>query len=253
MKRYIPICLVAQLLLTSCASTDTSSSQSTDQSTVDMLGAAFSVLLGMAVTQSSGDAAQGQQIMQQSLNVFSANSSHTDDTASAVLASNTTSTTGGTGVTAYDAGTFDASKYKPGSGCEKNLSYLSSRLKKFSPDMINHIRDLILATDMIAMMSTINQQGLSPQVAIQQSLQQADANDQTAAEALSTVGQVDAYGTTDAEFEKAIKSGKLSVTSCSGIHDSALCTAIINKYGAIASRAVAANLMCFKRTNQWVL
>ncbi|WCM51175.1 hypothetical protein OH720_30300 [Pseudomonas sp. WJP1] len=157
------------------------------------------------------------------------------------------------GQNAEDAGTYDGTKYKPGTGCERNLSYLSSRLKKFSPAMINQIREAILATDMIGMMSTINQQGLSPQVAINQSLQQADAFDQTAAEALSTVEQVDAYGTTDEEFEMAIKSGKLSVTSCSGIHDSALCTAIVNKYGAIASRAVAANLMCFKRTNQWPL
>lgn len=261
MKRYIPIYLVAQLALTSCSSTTTSSSQSTDHSTYDMLGAAFSVLLGLAATQSSGDAAQGQQIMQQSLNAFSASSSDADDTASAVLASNTTSTststststTGDTGVSAYDSGTFDTSKYKPGTGCEKNLSYLSSRLKKFSPAMINQVREAILATDMIVMMSTINQQGLSPQVAIQQSLQQADAFDKTAAEALSTAEQVDAFGASDAEFEKAIKSGKLSVTNCSGIRDSALCTAIINKYGAIASRAAAANLMCFKRTDQWAL
>ncbi|UVJ45559.1 hypothetical protein NVV94_08380 [Pseudomonas sp. LS1212] len=253
MKKYVPIYLAAQLVLTSCASTDTGSSQSTDHNTFDMLGAAFSVLLGLAVTQSSGDAAQGQQIMQQSLNVFSAGSSDSDDAGSAILASNSTSTPSVTDAPSYDAGTFDDSKYKPGSGCEKNLSYLSTRLKKFSPDMINKVRDSILATDMIAMMSTINQQGLSPQVAIQQSLQQADAFDQSASEALSTVQQVDAFGTTDAEFEKAINSGKVSVTHCSGIHDSALCAAIVNKYGAIASRASAANLMCFKRTNQWPL
>lgn len=151
-----------------------------------------------------------------------------------------------------DSATFDGSKYKPGSGCEKNLSYLSSRLKKFNPAMINQVRESILSTDVNAMMSTISQQGLSPQDAIQQSLQQADAFDQTAAEALSTVEQVDAIGTSDVEFERAIKSGKLSVTTCSGIRDSALCAAIINKYGAIASRATAANLMCFKRTGQWL-
>ncbi|WP_148290019.1 hypothetical protein [Pseudomonas fluorescens] len=175
----------------------------------------------------------------------------TDDIGSAVPAPGSVSTSEGTDVSAY--GAFDDSKYKPGIGCEKNLSYLSSRLRKFSPDMINDVRKAILSTNMMEVMSTINKQGLSPQVAVQQALQQADAFDRTAAEALSTAEQVDAFGTTDAEFEKKIKSGRFTITGCSGIRDSALCTAIINKYGAISNRAVAANLMCFKRTNQWAL
>lgn len=192
--------------------------------------------------QSSAGATQNQQMMQQSMDLL------TDSTSDTAAATQAADSSGG-----YDVSGFDASAYKPGGGCERNLSYLSSRLKKFKPALIDDVRNQILALDMIAMMGTINQQGISPEVAIQQTLQQADAYDQSARDALSTAEQVNVFGTTDVEFERAIKSGNISVGTCSGIHDSALCAAIVAKYGAIAARAAAANLMCFKRTNQWVL
>jgi|APLak6261691555_1056199.scaffolds.fasta_scaffold01910_2 hypothetical protein len=252
MKKYTLLYLAIHLTLSSCASTtgSGSSQSSSDDGSFEMIGAAVSVLLGLVATQQSGDAAQGQQIMQQSLNIFSSNSnSDSSDSSANLLASN--SSAGIAETPTAETSSFNGAKYMPGSGCEKNLSYLASRLKKFPPTEVNSIRNEIISTDMHTTMLKINQMGLSPQTAIQQSLQQAVEHDRTAREAVSTAGQVDALGTTDEEFERNIKSGKLSISDCSGIRDSSLCVAVINKYGAIANRAVAANLMCYKRTNQW--
>lgn len=151
----------------------------------------------------------------------------------------------------------DLSTFKPedflgqGGRCEKNLAYLSNRLPLRSPPEIGNIRDEIVKSDLHSIMLAINKEGVSPDKAIEQNLLQAAEYDRTTQDALKTAAQTDGMGITQAQFSNQITSGTLQVNSCDGVRNAALCAAIINSYGAIASRAVAANLMCYKRTNQW--
>ncbi|HBS5731705.1 hypothetical protein WDT23_05300 [Klebsiella pneumoniae] len=151
-----------------------------------------------------------------------------------------------------DLSTFNAVEYMERSGnCAKNLSYLSGRLHQSSAPEIKSIRDTILKSDMQPIMLAINKEGISPDEAILQNLQQAEEYNRVVKDAIHTAAQTDGDGITEVQFANQINSGTLNISVCDGIRNSSLCAAIINSYGIIASRAVAANLICYKNTNQW--
>lgn len=144
------------------------------------------------------------------------------------------------------------SKYLPGGTCQYDLSYLSSSLPRTKAQQTDSIRNQILNSSITNMMRKINQSGTAPREAVKQSLDQARSHEQTAREALAIASMVDAFGSTDEEFQRSINNGTTNVTSCEGVRNSSLCAAIMNKYGAIASRAVAANLNCHYRNGSWI-
>lgn len=147
---------------------------------------------------------------------------------------------------------FKPADYMPDEGrCEKNLAYLSDRLPTSSITLISDTRSEILKSDMHSMMLEINKEGLSPDQAIDQSLQQAQEYDRVMNEALHSAAQTDGQGITEAQFASQIKSGSLQISECDGVRNASLCAAIVNHYGAISSRGVAANLTCYKNTHQW--
>lgn len=215
-----------------------------------VINALISTVIGMTTAQSTGSAAQGQSMMMQSMNILSQASATTASGSAGEDYSVTMEpTAAGASV---DVGSFNADRYMASAngGCQESLGYLSGRLPAFPPAEIANARAAILGTRMSEVMQSVKTSGETMDSAIAKSLMQAKEFDNTAREALSTASQVNAFGIEDEEFERDIKSGKLKLNSCGGIHDAALCAAVANKYGAIASRAVAANLMCYKRTGQ---
>ncbi|PRD13955.1 hypothetical protein [Pantoea coffeiphila] len=151
-----------------------------------------------------------------------------------------------------DVSTFNTKDYLPKNGqCAKNLSYLSDRLPAVDNPNISQIRQEVLKGDMLEIMRNINKEGKTPDEGIQLSLQQAEAYDKSGSDALQTAEQTDGQGITAAQFAQQIKAGTLKIDVCDGIRNSSLCAATIYAYGAIGSRAAAANLQCYKRTNQW--
>lgn len=218
-----------------------------------VVGALVSAVLGMAAAQSSGSAEQGQSIMMQSMNILASQAAAADtpsDTGDDYSVSMAPTAAGAATNVSAEVGSFPADKYMAGANgsCQESLGYLSSRLPAFPPTEIANVRTAIFNTSMSEVMRLAKAQGETIDSAISKSILAAKEHDNTAREALSTASQVDAFGIEDEQFERDIKSGKITLNSCSGIHDAALCAAIANKYGAIASRAVAANLMCYKRT-----
>jgi hypothetical protein len=138
-----------------------------------------------------------------------------------------------------------------GGSCHSDLSYLSSRMPSFSQSLLENIRVQILNTKLSDTMRAASQQGYSPESAINSSLEQARAYDETVRQALSTAAATDGFGTTDDEFLDSLKRGTLSVSTCEGIRNAALCDAINNKLGAVASRALAADMQCHLRAGTW--
>ncbi len=142
-------------------------------------------------------------------------------------------------------------KYLPGGICQNDLSYLSSSLPRTKAREIEYERNKILKASITNMMRMINQSGIPPSEAVKQSLEQAKSHEETAREALATASMVDAFGATDDAFLRAINNGTINVISCEGVRNNSLCAAIVNKYAAIASRALAANLNCHNRNGSW--
>lgn len=275
MKRTHLFLLSFTFVLASCASTgDGSSSAGSsggDDGSMQIIGAVFSALLGMAAAESSGSAAQGQSVMQQSMSAFNSLTSSGSSTGADVQdayanasSSGGNDTSGGGGGQAEPAAlsgeqlesSFNPDRYSKGGSasggaCADNLSYLADHMPITNQPMVDDVRAQVLGTTMQDIMAGIKREGISIDTAIQQSLLQAQANDQSAKDAFATASEVDAYGTSDEQFEAALKSGQLKLDPCdSGIRGPALCAAVTIKYGSIMSRAVAANLMCYKRTGK---
>ncbi len=94
-----------------------------------------------------------------------------------------------------DLSTFNAVEYMERSGnCAKNLSYLSGRLHQSSAPEIKSIRDTILKSDMQPIMLAINKEGISPDEAILQNLQQAEEYNRVVKDAIHTAAQTDGDG-----------------------------------------------------------
>jgi hypothetical protein len=140
---------------------------------------------------------------------------------------------------------------KKNGNCHTDLSYLSSRIPSFSQSALEDVRRAILSENLINTMRTARQQGYSAESAIQASLEQARAYDDTVRQALRTAAATDGFGATDDEFLDSLKRGTLKVSTCDGIRNAALCDAINNKLGAIASRATAADMQCHSRAGTW--
>lgn len=152
-----------------------------------------------------------------------------------------------------DVSSFKTADYLQKNGqCARDLSYLSNRLPAVTNPSIAQIRQEVLKSNMQEIMRNINKEGKTPDEGIQLSLQQAEAYDKSVADALQTAEQTDGQGITAAQFSQQIKAGTLKIDVCDGIRNSSLCAASMYAYGAIGSRAVAANLQCYKRTNQWL-
>lgn len=151
-----------------------------------------------------------------------------------------------------DLSTFNPAEYMREDGtCAEDLSYLSNRLPESSIPEINNFRNELLKSEIKPIMYAINKKGISPDESIRQELQQAEEYNRVVKDAIHTATQTDGQGVTETQFASQIKSGTLQVNICDGIRNSSLCAAIINSYSAISTQAIAANLMCYKRTNQW--
>lgn len=135
--------------------------------------------------------------------------------------------------------------------CRTNLSYLASRVPRFSPSELQELRTQALATNVEDAMRMSGKQGFTPESAIKASLDQARQNDSTAREALGTAASTDILGATDDEFIERINRGALKVSSCNGIRNAAICAAIATKIGAITNRALAAEMECHLRAGTW--
>lgn len=249
--------ILSQLFLAACASNGDSTAEgdnTDDDGTYAMVGAVVSGILGGLYGAETGDAVQAQNIADQSMKII--NSMNNQNTDEAVQPDPTTAgdetTSAAETLPLVDINTFKPEEYMGSSGnCEKDLAYLSDRLHQYPDPLINQGRSAILNSDMHEIMTNINQMNITPDTAIQKSLQQAQEYDRVFHEAIQTAVQSDGYGTTAEQFERDIKSGTLLINECDGIRSGALCAAITYDHSAIGSRAVAANLMCYKRTNQW--
>ncbi|MBB4867583.1 hypothetical protein HNP46_006497 [Pseudomonas nitritireducens] len=238
---------------------------------MQIIGAVFSALLGMAAAESSGSAAQGQSVMQQSMSAFNSLTSSGSSTGADVqdaYASSSSDSGYGSSVSSSAqaepaalsgeqlASSFNPDRYSKGGSasggaCADDLSYLADKLPITNQAEVDQYRAGVLGTTMSDILAGIKREGISIDTAIQQSLLQAQANDRESKNAFTAASEVDAYGTSDEQFESAMKSGQLRLDPCdSGIRGPALCAAVVMKYGSIASRATAANLMCYKRTGK---
>lgn len=137
------------------------------------------------------------------------------------------------------------------STCRTSLSHLNSRIPSFTVSELQQVRAAVLGQDLVEAMRSMRRHGLSPEAAVRASLDQAREMDRAAREALQTAGAVDAFGTTDDEFLDRLKAGTLQTSNCTGIRNTAICSAIINRLGAVANRAVAAEMQCHIRAGTW--
>lgn len=145
---------------------------------------------------------------------------------------------------------FSAEQYmKKGGECAKDLSYLNDQLPLYSPPETTQIRNVVLKTTLDEVIAGIKKSGITTDKAIEQSLLQAQENEKIESQALQTAAQSDGQGITENQFSTQVKTGKLQLSACDGIRNSALCEAVNNSYGALANRAIAANLMCYKKKN----
>ena len=136
-------------------------------------------------------------------------------------------------------------------GCHENLNYLSSRLPKVGNAEVQGIRKQILETNIMQVMADASSHGYAPDEAVSATLAQAREFDNSTEQALISASAVDSFGETDDEFLVKLKTGQLNIDECSGIRNSSLCSAAITKIGAIANRAIAAELQCHIRAGTW--
>ncbi|MDA0426056.1 hypothetical protein [Stutzerimonas frequens] len=135
--------------------------------------------------------------------------------------------------------------------CHESLDYLSSRLPSIGNAEVQSIRSEILGTNIMQVMVDVSSQGYTPDEAVSAILAQAREFDKSTEQALISASSVDSFGQTDDEFLSKLKSGQLNIDDCGGIRNSSLCTAAITKIGAIANRAIAAELQCHIRAGTW--
>lgn len=156
MKRTYLFLFSFTFILASCASTGggssgSSSSGSSDDGSMQIMGAVFSVLMGAAATESSGSAAQGQSIMQQTMSLFNSMTSHGSTTGADVqdgYAGNSSGDTSGYTQAAGGASSgpdltssFNADKYTKGGACADDLSYLADRLQVTNQSAVDDSRN----------------------------------------------------------------------------------------------------------------
>lgn len=136
--------------------------------------------------------------------------------------------------------------------CHTSLAYLDQRLPHFNVPMLQAVRQEIIRTDIRDTIRKAKEQGYTAESAVDASNAAARSMEDQVRTGSQCAAAVDAMGTTDEAFLQNIKRGELaSIASCEGIRAGCLCAGLAARMGALASRAVAANMQCLARSGQW--
>lgn len=137
----------------------------------------------------------------------------------------------------------------PAQSCRPTLAFLDSRLPRFSASEINGIRQQILQQSVTGAIALAKQQGHSMESATKAALAQAREHDRVSRESAQCAADVDAMGASDDEFLTAMRNGSAPAV-CTGIRNACICSGVINRLAAVATRALAAEMQCFARNER---
>jgi hypothetical protein len=138
-----------------------------------------------------------------------------------------------------------------GTGCPETLGYFASRVPHFKNYRLAVIRDEFLKQNVPQTIQRAKAQGLSAQAAIQAAHSQAREHDTVVRQGAACTADVDAWGSTDEQFLSRINNNQYTNLSCEGVRGSCLCSAIMNKIGAVGARAMAGAMGCFASKGKW--
>lgn len=134
--------------------------------------------------------------------------------------------------------------------CRQTLGFLAQRLPSFSLAELTTVRSAIIAQDVTQAIAGAKSQGYTAENAIKAAMAQAREFDRVSRESSQCAADVDALGASDEDFLAAMRQGK-APANCGGIRNACLCAGIVNRLGALGTRALAAEMQCFARSGKW--
>jgi hypothetical protein len=136
--------------------------------------------------------------------------------------------------------------------CHTDLSFLRARFPQFSDPTLRKVEDTIFSIKITDAIAEAKSQGRSSDQAVQAEMAQADEDLKSARDASNFVVAITLTSDTGDDLFRALKSGKIDPNMvCEGASAASECAAMAGVMGAVANRAVAAEMQCRVRNGMW--